>query len=145
MTEAATSTSAQETILVVEDEVFARMVISEYLRQCGYKVIEAANADEALTILKHTEINIDVVFTVVQLPGSIDGFGLATWIRKNRPNLDVVLTSTVSRAANAAAELCEEGPLPRPYEPQAVVDRIRRLRADRSSRGAAGHERHAPV
>jgi CheY-like chemotaxis protein len=64
-----TTTSAQETILVVEDEVIARMVISEYLRHCGYKVVEAANADEALTILKHTEVNIDVVFTVVQLPG----------------------------------------------------------------------------
>jgi CheY-like chemotaxis protein len=126
--------SAQETILVVEDDVFARMVISDYLRQCGYRVVEAASADEALALIKHMGVNIDVVFTVLQLPGSIDGFGLATWIRKNRPNLDVVLTGSLSREANAAAELCEESPLPRPYEPQMVVDRIRRLRAARASR-----------
>lgn len=129
------SSPAQETILVVEDEVFARMVISEYLRDCGYKVIEASNSDEALTILKHIEINIDVVFTVVQLPGSMTGFDLANWMRANRPNLDVVLTGTVPTAAKAAAELCDEGPLPKPYHPQVVADRIRRLRAARASRG----------
>ena len=127
------TTSAQETILVVEDEVIARMVISEYLRHCGYKVVEAANADEALTILRHTEINIDVVFTVVQLPGTVDGFGLATWIRKNRPTLDVILTGTIPGAAKSAADLCDEGTLPKPYEPNLVTDRIRRLRATRAA------------
>jgi CheY-like chemotaxis protein len=129
------ATSTQETILVVEDEVFARMVISEYLRHCGYKVIEAASADEALTILKHTEIKIDVLFTVVQLPGSVDGFGLATWVRKNRPDLDVVLTGTLPGAVKSAAELCDDGPLPKPYEPRLVADRIRRLRAARAAGG----------
>jgi CheY-like chemotaxis protein len=128
-----TTTSAQETILVVEDEVIARMVLSEYLRHCGYKVVEAANADEALTILKHTEVNIDVVFTVVQLPGTVDGFGLATWIRKNRPTLDVILTGTIPGAAKSAADLCDEGPLPKQYEPKVVTDRIRRLRAARAA------------
>jgi CheY-like chemotaxis protein len=128
------ASSAQETILVVEDEVLARMVISDYLRECGYKVIEAANTDEAVTIMKHRDVSIDVVFAALQLPGSIDGFGLATWIRRNRPSLDVVLTTNVPRAANAAAKLCDEGPLPKPYEPQMVVDRIRRLRAARASR-----------
>ena len=108
------------------------MVISEYLRHCGYKVVEAANADEAFTILKHTEVNIDVVFTVVQLPGTVDGFGLATWIRKNRPTLDVILTGTIPGAAKSAADLCDEGTLPRPYEPKVVTDRIRRLRAAHS-------------
>jgi hypothetical protein len=40
-----------ETVLVVDDEVVARMVISEYSRHCGYRVIEAANSDEALAVL----------------------------------------------------------------------------------------------
>ena len=42
---------AIETVLVIDDEVIARMVISEYLRHCGYRVIEAANSDEALAVL----------------------------------------------------------------------------------------------
>jgi CheY-like chemotaxis protein len=135
MTTEVTASSEQEVVLLIEADVFARMVISDYLRHCGYKVIEAANADEGLTILQHGELRVDVVFSTVEMPGSMDGFGLAKWIRTNRPKVDVLLTGSVPRAADAAAELCDEGPLPKPYEPQIVVDRIRRLRAARSSRG----------
>ena len=118
---------------MVEDEVIVRMVISEYLRGCGYRVIEAASADEALVVLQHTEIGIDVLFSDIEMPGSMDGFALATWVRMNRPSLDVILTGTVPRAANAAAELCESGPLAKPYEPTAVLDLIRRLMAARAT------------
>jgi CheY-like chemotaxis protein len=52
------STDGAETVLVVEDEVLIRMVISEYLCGCGYKVIEAANADEAI-LLQQQELTID--------------------------------------------------------------------------------------
>lgn len=118
-----------QTILVVEDEVFVRMVISEYLRGCGYRVIEAANADEAVTLLQHLEIEVDVVFSDIEMPGSMGGFELAKWLREHRPGIGVVLAGNVPRAADAAAELCESGPLPKPYEPQIAVDRIKRLMA----------------
>jgi CheY-like chemotaxis protein len=124
----------RQTVLVVEDEVFVRMVISEYLRGCGYKVIEAANADEALIVLQHLEIEVDVVFSDVEMPGSMDGFALAKWLRQHRPGVDVILAGNVPRAANAAAELCESGPLPKPYEPQIAEDRIRRLMGLRAAR-----------
>ena len=123
-----------QTILVVEDEVFVRMVIAEYLRRCGYKVIEAANTDEALVLLQHLEVAIDIVFSDIEMPGSAGGFELAKWIRERRPDIDVILTGNVSRAADAASELCESGPLPKPYDPQIAVDRIRRLMALRGSR-----------
>jgi CheY-like chemotaxis protein len=125
---------AQETVLVVEDEVFVRMVISDYLRSCGYKVIEAANADEALIVLQHLEITVDVLFSDIEMPGTMDGFALANWVRANRPGLDVILTGSVPRAANAAAELCDSGPLPKPYESHVVVDHIRQLLAARAAR-----------
>jgi CheY-like chemotaxis protein len=123
-----------ETVLVVEDEVFARMVISDYLRECGYKVVEATNADEAMTLLQHLEVQIDVVFSDIEMPGSLDGFGFAKWLRANRPEIDVILTGSLHRAANAAAELCDAAHMPKPYEPQAVVDRIRRLMAARAAK-----------
>ena len=129
--------SAQDTVLVVEDEVFIRMVISDYLRSCGYKVIEAASADEALTVLQHLEVNVDVVFSDIEMPGSMDGFALSTWTRANRPGLEVILAGSVPRAAKAAAKLCDSGPVPKPYEPQAVVDRIRRLIGARARRKRA--------
>ena len=78
-----------ETVLIVEDEVLIRLVISEYLRDCGYRVIEAANADEALVVLKQEELVIDIVLSDVEMPGSMDGFGLARWIREHRTGLDV--------------------------------------------------------
>ena len=120
-----------DTVLVVEDEVFTRMVISDYLRGCGFRVIEAANADEAVTLLRHDEIEIDVLFSDIEMPGSMDGFALSQWVRQNRPGIDVILTGTAPRAAEAASELCDSGHLPKPYEPHIAVDRIRRLIAAR--------------
>jgi DNA-binding NtrC family response regulator len=123
--------SIKETILVVEDDILVRMPIAHYLRDCGYRVIEAANADEATTVLLHQETRIDIVFSDIEMPGSIDGFGLARWIRDHRPGLDVILAGTVSRAVDAAKDLCDAGPVPKPYESQVVYDRIRRLLAAR--------------
>lgn len=124
-----------DTVLVVEDEVLIRMVISEYLRDCGYRVIEAASADEALLVLQQTDLKVDVVLSDVEMPGSMDGFGLAQWVRQHRKDLDIILVGNAARAADAAADLCESAPtLGKPYEPQAVVGRIRRLLADRASR-----------
>ena len=124
----------QQVVLVVEDEVLVRMVISDYLRSCGYKVIEAANADEAIIILDHVEIEVDVVFSDIGMPGSMDGFQLSKWLRANRPTIDVILTGSVPRAADAAADLCDSGPLPKPYHPQIAADRIKQLMALRSAR-----------
>jgi CheY-like chemotaxis protein len=123
-----------QTVLVVEDEVFIRMVVSEYLRGCGYKVLEAANADEALVLLDHPELDVDVVFSDIEMPGSMNGFELSNWVRAHRPDVDVVLAGNVTRAANAAAELCSTGPLPKPYAPQFAADRIRQLMALRKQR-----------
>jgi CheY-like chemotaxis protein len=119
-----------QTILVVEDEILVRLAIADYLRECGYKVHEAVNAQEALAMLQSPEVAIDIVFSDVQMPGDMDGFGLARWIRANKPGVQVILTSGVERSADIAASLCEAGPLLRkPHPPQDVVDRIRRLSA----------------
>ena len=60
-----------------------------------------------------------VVFSDIEMPGTIDGFGLARWIRQH--GLDVLLTGTIPRAVEMAKELCEQGSLPRPYEAQTVT------------------------
>jgi CheY-like chemotaxis protein len=118
------------TILVVEDEVLIRMSVADYLRGCGYRVVEAGNGDEALAILA-TDTPVDILFTDVQMPGSVDGFGLARWIRRERRNVKVILTSGVARASEAAADLCEEGPmLAKPYDHSELERRIRLLLAN---------------
>lgn len=114
-----------ETILIVEDEVLIRLELADYLRECGYQVLEAVNADEALDVLR-CDRKIDLVFSDVHMPGSMDGFGLARWIRANRTGIEVILTSGVDRSTAVASELCEEGPLEaKPYHPQLLLERIR--------------------
>ena len=110
-----------------------RMPIAQYLRDCGYKVIEAANADEAITVLRHEETVVNLVFSDIEMPGVVDGFGLAGWIHQHRPALDVLLTGTVPRAVESAKELCEQGPVPKPYDAQTVHNRVRRLLAARKT------------
>jgi CheY-like chemotaxis protein len=79
--------------------VFTRMVISQYLRECDYRVIETASADEAVIILQHAEIHVDVVFSDVALSGAMDGFAFSAWVRANSPGVAVTLTGSAPRAA----------------------------------------------
>ncbi len=123
-----------ETVLVVEGDVLLRITLSAYLRDCGYRVIQAANADEAIMVLEEDlEPPIDIVLSEVAISGRLDGFGLAQWIRKNRPGLPVMLVGTPGGAAGAASELCQSGPNPSNAEhPELILQRIKRLLADRS-------------
>ena len=117
------------TILVVDDEVIARTVIADYLRECGYRVVEAGNPDDAMTILD-SDLRIDIVFTDLELPGHGTGLELARWIRRRHPATKVIVTSGHHSAAELAGELCEAGPpIVKPYHSDAVVERIRRLSA----------------
>ncbi len=110
----------------MEPDILVRMVIADYLRNCGYKVFEGVTADDVVTVLGSQQ-KIDVVFAEVQLSGSMDGFGLARWVREKHPGVDVILTSGTARAAEKAGDLCEEGPLEKPYHPQEVLRRINSL------------------
>jgi DNA-binding NtrC family response regulator len=115
------------TILVVEDEVLIRTEVAAYLRQCGYRVIEARNASEAREVLG-TRTGIDLVLSAVEMPGRMNGFGLASWIRRHHPALKVLLASGIAGAAEKAGELCSRQ-LGKPHSHQRLADRIRRMLA----------------
>jgi DNA-binding NtrC family response regulator len=125
-------------ILIVDADILSRHAIADYLRHCGYAVVEAANTDEAFFALKEPTLSIDVIVADIATLPSAEGFELATWVRQNRPELEVKLAGGVERAANVAAELCKVGPhLKRPFEPEAVIDYVKRLRATRAPSIAA--------
>jgi DNA-binding response OmpR family regulator len=119
-----------ETILVIEPDVLIRMVIADYLRECGYKVVEGVSADDVFAVLK-ADITIDIVFSEVTLPGDLGGFDLAQKIRAAYPQIHVVLASGADGTAHKAGDLCENGPLTKPYHPQDVIRRIDLLRERR--------------
>ena len=78
-------------MLVVDDEILERLAICAYLRECGFRVIEAVNTDEALFALQQPELNVDIVLSDVEMAGSIDGLGLARWAREHKPGLPIIL------------------------------------------------------
>ncbi|MGF1622381.1 MAG: response regulator [Rhodomicrobiaceae bacterium] len=123
----------QETVLLVDAEIIVRMMLAEYLRECGYRVIEAATADEAKFVLEHGDFRVDVVLVDIAAAGSSDGFAFAGWARKHKAGLPLILVGTADHASNAAGDLCEEGPMFRkPYDHQLLLQRIRQLLAERS-------------
>lgn len=116
----------EEAILLVDGDAVGRALIADYLRVCGYRVIEAGTVAEAKQALAGEAVDLAVVDVELR---DESGFALAAWMRAQRPQVRVILTGSVERAANLAADLCDEGPaLERPFHPQQLLDRIKRLR-----------------
>lgn len=124
------------TIMVLEPDILARMAISEYLRGCGYKVVEGVRGEDALTVLR-SGFAIDVVLAEVRMAGDLDGLDLAKQIRSEYSGTDIILTAGVEKAADRAAKLCEDGPLEKPFHPQELVTRIQLLRERRRTASAS--------
>ncbi|PSJ39978.1 DNA-binding transcriptional response regulator [Allosphingosinicella deserti] len=115
-------------ILVVDGDVLVRHAISDYLRSCGYTVIEASSTDEAGTVLSDDSVPVDAVLCDAEAPGGRNAFQLRAWTREHRQDVQIALAGSIEAAATKAAEFCEQGPhLTRPYDPQSVVDYVRRL------------------
>jgi DNA-binding response OmpR family regulator len=114
------------TVLVVEPDVLVRMVIAEHLRDCGYKVIEAVGSKEVWAVLDGGHA-VDILLIEVSLPGDENGFEIAHRVRQTRREVDVILTSGVAGTVQQSYELCEDGPIKKPYEPKDVEARIKIL------------------
>jgi DNA-binding NtrC family response regulator len=119
---------APSTILVVEDEVLIRLSVCDFLRECGYRVLEAGTGEDAQSIFESGE-PIEVLFSDIDLGNGINGFVLATWVRTNYPMVRVVLASGVTRMALEAGHLCDAPFLQKPYSYEALADHIKRLLA----------------
>jgi DNA-binding response OmpR family regulator len=120
-------------ILIVDADILIRHPLAEYLRECGYRVVQAANLDEARKLFtqRRRRPAIDLVLADANTPGAENAFAFAAWVRANRPGIAVILAGSVDAAAEKAGELCEEGPLSKPYDHQLVLYRIRRSLAAR--------------
>jgi CheY-like chemotaxis protein len=112
------------TILVVEDEVLLRMAVAGVLRERGSMVAEAANAEEALAILQ-SGVKVDVVFSDVNMPGSIDGVCLAGIIRAEYPEIKVVVTSGHLQNLPTVGQVT--GFVPKPYNLLTLASQIESL------------------
>ena len=117
--------SVAERLLLVEDEFLIRLTLSEALLDAGYEVVEAADADEALSAVE-TAPPIRLLLTDVQLPGPIDGHTLAARLREQWPDLPVIFMTGRPDAASTARN-ARDRVIAKPYLPSeicAVVDDI---------------------
>src|SRR3982074_277565 len=121
------SQSRRPVVLIVEDELLLRMNAVEMIEAAGFEAVEAANADEAIEILERRR-DITVVFTDIQMPGSMDGLKLARAVRGRWPPIKIVATS--GRLDVSETDLPEGGRfLAQPYSPVQVTGVLRELTA----------------
>ncbi len=108
-----------KTVLVVEDDRDVREVALAVLEASGYRVLEAANAEDAhRLLLAHPDLPIDVLFTDVVMPGPLDGIDLAHAAKSLRPGLRVLLTTGFANLVRAGRDSALQGPvLYKPYRP----------------------------
>ncbi|UXN75908.1 response regulator (plasmid) [Devosia sp. A8/3-2] len=115
-------------VLVVEDEVLIRLDVADQLRDAGYEVLEASNADEAIEILNVTP-SIRLLFTDVDMPGSMDGLKLAAAVRDRWPPVKIIVTS-----GHRIVDITEmpDGSMffSKPYPHLAVLKSMRELLSD---------------
>jgi CheY-like chemotaxis protein len=109
-------------ILIVEDSPIIRMSAVDLMESAGYVALEAGCADEAIALLE-SRSDIDLVFTDVQMPGTMDGIKLSHHIRNRWPPVKLVVAS--------GKAIIEEGSLPtgsrffpKPYDGHAIADAI---------------------
>jgi CheY-like chemotaxis protein len=112
-------------VLVVEDEFLVRLNAVLMIEDAGFDVLEAVDADQAIEILEAGP-DIHVIFTDIQIPGSMDGLKLAHAVRGPWPPIKIIATSG---HVNLRTDDLPEGGrfLPKPYGPEEVIGTLREL------------------
>jgi two-component system, response regulator PdtaR len=112
-------------VLIVEDSALLRIGAVELVLSAGYEALEAGDADEAIRILESRD-DIDLVFTDVQMPGTMDGIKLSHYIRNRWPPVKLIVAS--------GAAIIEESSLPggsrffsKPYNNRTIINEMARL------------------
>ena len=128
--------NAPVAILVVEDDILVRMIASDILTDAAFRVMEAHDAQEAMTLLE-ARADVRVVFTDWNMPGEIDGLGLARLVCRRWPDVGVIVTSGKMRPA--------PGDLPagvrfiaKPYPPSALIEEIEAMLPESADEVAQG-------
>ena len=123
----ASRTGRKAIVLVVEDDPLLRLAATELVEEAGLEPLEAANADDAIRILEQ-RTDIHIVFTDVDMPGSMDGLKLAAAVRGRWPPIEIIVTS--------GHRLVSPGDLPpgslffaKPYRDKDIVATLQRMAA----------------
>jgi two-component system, response regulator PdtaR len=121
---------SQPVILLVEDETLVRLTQMDVLREAGFWVLEAGDADEAFDILRRRG-DVSVILTDVDMPGSLDGFEFARLVAQGWPDVGVLVIS--DKAFPDAGDLPSSAVfIAKPVQPDALVGQLKALMAARN-------------
>ena len=123
-------------VLVVEDSTIIRMGAVDLVLSVGYEALQARDSDEAIRILEARD-DVDLVFTDVRMPGTMDGIKLSHYIRDRWPPVKLIVAS--------GATILEESSLPpgssffsKPYDDHTIIDAMARLLSSETPAGPDG-------
>jgi DNA-binding NtrC family response regulator len=130
----------QDTLLIVEEDILIRHPLAEYLRDCGFKVVEASGPADARVLIGDEAFHVDVL--LISASEGTPDFGFVQWVRENRPGVEVMLAGSVNGAVKKASDLCEDQPgAAKPkYDHKVVEGRIRRFLAERARGNGEGEQ-----
>lgn len=115
-------------LLLVEDEEFVRETSAEGLREHGFEVVEAANADDAILLIKRLA-QLDIMVTDVRMPGSMDGIDAALYAQRQHPSMPIIIVS--GHGINYSARMKQFGPpvvfIDKPYRIERIAEVARNL------------------
>ncbi len=111
-------------VLVAEDEVLVRLMLAEGLRQAGFRVLEATNADETIAVIN--SIGADVVVTDLQMATAEDGLIIARYVRDHHAGTPVLLASVMVPPIDGCPF---DAVFIKPYKPEDVAAWIKRRRS----------------
>jgi CheY-like chemotaxis protein len=116
---------ARPVVLIVEDEILLRLHAREVIEDGGFDVVEAKNADDAISILEQRN-DVVLIFTDINMPGSMDGLKLTHFVKDRWPPIKIIATSGHARIT---ADDLPEGShfVPKPYQPTEIANAIHQL------------------
>lgn len=113
-------------VLLVEDDFDTRWAAAVFLRDRGFRVIEAGNVSEAMSVLL-AGTRVDVVFSDIYMPGDFNGKFLAEWIAKYYPSIPVLLTSGAPEEAHISTAGTPWEFIIKACNPDELIRRIRAM------------------
>ena len=112
-------------VLVVEDQILIRLNALDFVSAAGFEGIDATNADDAVRILK-ARADISIVFTDIEMPGSMDGLKLAHYISERYPKVRVIVTSGKAIIKDIQLPVGHKF-YSKPYDEEEIVGEMKRM------------------